>query len=392
MNCPSCPTSPDRPAPAGTPVIPRVLHLLGATGDHGGIVSVLRGLQVATQGRLQNVVWVNDGFRLERSPALDLRRSPHALDESDGHLRLLVRALKAWPGLRCLLAAEAFDVVHAHTRGSFPLACALAALRHAPPVVFTNHAYARRTGLYRRAGRWPRLTTTLLTPNMARHYGLETGPNVRIISECGADAFFARPLPVAPRAPGPMRFVGIGNLVRWKRWDLVLRALAGLPSGIRDAVRLEVWGPTPEDADANAYAGELLALTVSLGLGDIVRFPGPTRQVADVVAAADWFVLPSTNEPCSVALIEALALGIPVVASASGGNVDIVADGVTGCLFRPDDVEDLTAKLSAMVRGEIRPAAPGISRESVRQRSASAVAEEYLALYRELVTARPRAR
>ncbi|MEI6355650.1 MAG: glycosyltransferase [Verrucomicrobiota bacterium] len=96
-------------------------------------------------------------------------------------------------------------------------------------------------------------------------------------------------------------------------------------------------------------------------------------------------------EPCSVALIEALALGVPVIASASGGNVDIVADGVTGCLFRPDDVEDLTAKLGAMVRGEIRPAAPEVSRESVRQRSASAVAEEYLALYRERITARRRA-
>ena len=52
--------------------------------------------------------------------------------------------------------------------------------------------------------------------------------------------------------------------------------------------------------------------------------PYPTHQVADVVAAADWFVLPSTHEPCSVALIEALALGVPVIASASGGNVDIV--------------------------------------------------------------------
>ena len=371
---------------------PRVLHLLGATGDHGGIVSVLRGLQVATEGRLENVVWVNEVFRQERAPALDVRRSCHALDESDGHLRLLVRAVKAWPGLLRLLDAEPFDVVHAHTRGSFPLACALAALRRSPPVVFTNHAYARRTGLYRRAGRWPRLATTLLTPNMARHYGLEAGRNVRIISECGADAFFARPLPIAPRAPGPIRLVGIGNLVRWKRWDLVVRALAGLPSGTRDAVRLEVWGPTPDDADAKAYAGELHALVRTLGLEESVRFPGPTGRVAEVVGAADWFVLPSTNEPCSVALIEALALGIPVVASASGGNVDIVADGVTGCLFRPDDVEDLTAKLGAVVRGEVRPAAPEVSRESVRQRSATAVAEEYLALYRELVTARRRTR
>ena len=101
---------------------------------------------------------------------------------------------------------------------------------------------------------------------------------------------------------------------------------------------------------------------------------------------------PKLQAMTKLALIEALALGVPVIASASGGNVDIVADGVTGCLFRPDDVEDLTAKLGAMVRGEIRPAAPEVSRESVRKRSASAVAEEYLALYRELVAAHGRAR
>ncbi len=367
---------------------PRVLHLLGATGDHGGIVSVLRGLQVATEGLLRNVVWVNEAFRQERAPALDLRRSPHALDESDSHLHLLVRAVKAWPGLRRLLGTEPFDVVHAHTRGSFPLACALAALRHSPPVVFTNHAYARRTGLYRRAGRWPQLATTLLTPNMARHYGLEPGPNVRIISECGADAFFSRTLRAGPRAPGPLQLVGIGNLVRWKRWDLVVRALAGLPSRTRDAVRLEVWGPTPDDADAKAYAGELHALVRTLGLEGSVRFPGPTGRVAEVVGAADWFVLPSTNEPCSVALIEALALGIPVIASASGGNVDIVADGVTGCLFRPDDAEDLADTLAAVVAGRLTPAAPEVLRESVRQRSATEVAARYLALYQGLL-ARP---
>ena len=357
---------------------PRVLHLLGATGDHGGIVSVLRGVQVATDARCGHVAWVHESFRQTRSPALELRHSRHALDEADSHLRLLSRAVRAWPELRRLLAAEPFDVVHAHTRGTFPLICAHAALSRRPPAVFTNHTYARRTGMYRRAGRWPRLTTTLLTPNMARHYGLAPGPHVRLISECGADAFFDRPLVPRARADGPLRLVGIGNLVRWKRWDLVLRALALLPDAARRLIRFDVWGPTPEDPDAQAYTRELHSLTTALGLGDTVRFAGPTGQVADVVAAADWFVLPSTNEPCSVALIEALALGVPVIASASGGNVDIVADGVTGCLFRPDDAEDLATKLAAVLSGQIQAAAPEVLRDSVRARSAANVGAEYL--------------
>lgn len=365
-----------------------MLHLVGATGDHGGILSVIRSIQSSTEtAATAHFVWVNEAFRQTRSPTLELRFSRHALDEDSNHLRLLCRSVRAWPGLRRLLSKERFDVVHAHTRGTFPLSCAHTAFAQTPRAIFTNHTYARRTGMYRRAGSWSRLTTVLLTPNMARHYGLTPSENIRLISACGADTFFDQSLLPRPTAAGSLRLVGIGNLVRWKRWDLIVRALALLPAEIRRIIHFDVWGPIPDETDAHAFAQELKSLTNSLGLNDTVRFPGATNQVSEMVTAADVFVLPSTNEPCSVALIEAMACGRPVLASRSGGNVDIVQDGQTGLLFTPDSAEDLARCLRRFLDGSFVPASPEVIRESVRQRSAAVVGAEYLRLYRELAAA-----
>lgn len=365
-----------------------VLHLVGNHGDHGGILSVIRALQSATQESIRHVVWVNRDFRQTRQPTLELRPNPHAVDEDRNHLRLLLRNLQAWPALKGLLRKEAFDVVHAHTRGSLPLALLLARSR---PVLFTNHTYANRGGLYRFAAARRRMRTVLLTANMARHYGLTPSPGrLEIVSACCDDSWFERPLP-APSCSSPaevLQLVGVGNLVRWKKWDLIVRALATLPPELRNRLRLTVWGPVPEDADARAFAEELTGLIQELKLGPIVTLAGPTNDVPSALSAADTFLLPSTNEPCSVALMEALASGRPVVASRSGGNLDIVREGRTGLLFQPDDVADLAAQLRQLLDGTFRPVAPAEIRESVRMRSATAVGAEHRRIYKELAEAR----
>lgn len=334
-------------------------------------------------------VWVHDSFVERRPPPLDLRRNPAALDEDHSHLRLLTAAIRSWPGLRRLLRDEAFDVVHAHSRGAFPLAVWLARrFRHrprGPTVLFTNHTYANRTGMYRTAARRWGLPTVLLTPNMARHYGLIGTPGVAIISACASDRFFEGSLSSPPRdRTGCLRFVGVGNLVRWKKWHLLLEAWARLPTELRSVGRFELWGPTLEDEEGRRYAAELCEQRDRLKLSDVVEFRGPTNSVVEVVTAADWFVLPSTHEPCSVALIEALALGRPALVSASGGNVDIVQPGVNGRFFAPDDAVDLSRQLAAILRGECVSAGPAEIRASVSHRAARTVAAQYASRYLEL--------
>jgi phosphatidylinositol alpha 1,6-mannosyltransferase len=85
-----------------------------------------------------------------------------------------------------------------------------------------------------------------------------------------------------------------------------------------------------------------------------------------------------------VALIEALALGLPAIASASGGNVDILTPDRTGVLFAPEDAGDLARQLERLLRGAVRPVAPERIRDSVRERRAAAVAARYHALYEQV--------
>jgi glycosyltransferase involved in cell wall biosynthesis len=365
----------------------RVFHLVGQREDNGGVLSVIRNLQeaTATQG-WTHVVWNHAVYHETRRPALEYRFSRHIRSDSPSHWQLLWGALGAFAEFRKCLRGERFEVVHAHTRGTM-LVGMLAASLLRRPVLFTNHNYGRRPSLYRWAARLPDFHTVVLTPNMARHYGLTGWPNVSIVSECCSDRFFSEPLlgrRPASEAKGPIRLVGLGNVVRWKNWHLLLDALSRLSAEERRRIEFHHWGPTPQDHDAPGYDDELRAFIAQHRLQPCVFFRGPSNSINQCLHQADWFALPSTNEPCSVALIEALAMGIPSLVSASGGNVDILRPDRTGLLFEPDNVDDLTAKLRAILWGWVPPAAPAELRESVRCRSATAVAAEYGRLYRRL--------
>jgi glycosyltransferase involved in cell wall biosynthesis len=366
----------------------RILHLLGAQEDIGGILSVIRALHSATAERdCRHFVWVNRAYQETRQPALAYYYSRHLIAESPNHLKLAWGAGRALGELGRLCRQEQFEVLHAHSRGALLVAVAVATLwRRA--VLFTNHAYARRAGLYRWAARRPRLYTSLLTPNMARHYGLRlNAPRLAVVSACCAERFFTAPLVSrrsAPMGEGTIRLVGLGNIVRWKNWHLLLEAIGRLGKLERQRLEFHHWGATPRVPDCQAYARELEQRLRELDGQQRFLFHGPSLAVEAVLREADWFVLPSTNEPCSVALIEALALGVPGLASASGGNVDIIQPGATGLLFEPDSAADLARRLQDILGGGPTLATPAECRQSVQPRSASAVARQFLDIYRQM--------
>lgn len=366
----------------------RVLHLLGNREDTGGILSVVRSIQNATRGACEHVVLVHEEYLEKRLPKLDYRRSPHATDEEASHGRLLKQAIKSFTGLRRLLKAEPFDVIHGHTRGAFPLVLMMAATGHRR-CVFTSHTYANRVGMYRTASRWKRIRWVFLTPTMAQHYGVQAvSGGVELVSACCSDTYFSSPTRPVDQVSSdrPVRLVGLGNIVQWKRWDILLDAMFRLSPDLQARLRCTVYGPTTSDAPAQKYAADLRRKIQESGLGERFRLPGPTSDVAGVLAESDWYMVLSRNEPCSVALIEALAGGMPALVSASGGNLDIVKNGATGIHFRTDDVDDLASALKRIANGDYSLESPSGIRESVRGRSASAVSREYLRIYREVIS------
>ena len=365
----------------------KILHLVGDHEDAGGVLSVIRNLDsVSCDEGWEHVVWVNHAYQESRKPALKYRYSRSVLAESTRHLALVRQAGPASSELVALCKEEHFDIIHAHSRGTL-LVALLFAWRTKRSVIYTNHNYARGTKLYQWSAKMPRMHTVVLTANMARHYGLQIGTDrVNQISACYSDTYLKRPLATRrdlSGVKGKIKLIGVGSVIGWKKWDLVVDAIRRLSPEIQQRIEFNIWGPTLQLPEAITFAEQLKKSIESHRLGAVVRLRGSTSHVIDELCESDYFVLPSTNEPCSVALMEALALGLPVIVSDSGGNVDIVKAGC-GLKFSADDPDSLKSTLEQAINEPSVFCAPEEIRQSVRERSASRVFELYRALYHDI--------
>jgi len=253
--------------------------------------------------------------------------------------------------LRKLLASRAFDVVNTHSStDSWLAALACATLANAPALVRTRHISAPAPG--NAATRW-------LYTRAARRI-VTTGERLRaqVIAETGADPERVVSIPtgidLARFRPGDRRaaraalglaadapLVGIVATLRsWKGHRYLVEAMAGIPA---PGAMLAIVGDGPQ------YQA-LESLVRDRGLADRVRFAGNQEDVAPWLRAFDVFCLPSyANEGVPQALMQAMACALPVVTTPVGSIEEIVADGETGVLVPPQDVERLRAALESLL-------------------------------------------
>ncbi len=208
------------------------------------------------------------------------------------------------------------------------------------------------------------------------------------IVPCGVDtSVFTPDGPVAPRGERP-RLLVLGRLVERKGQDDAVRALRAVP----DAELVVVGGPPTGQLAGDPEVRRLRAVAAQAGVADRLVFTGSVARAdvpawvrsADVVLAVPWY------EPFGITPLEAMACGRPVVATAVGGLVDTVADGVTGDLVPPRDPERLGAVLAALLADPDRRAAygaAGVARVRERYRWSRVVADTE-AVYRQVLAAR----
>lgn len=264
-----------------------------------------------------------------------LGRSPRRVPAGAAALRTAIRACRP-------------DLVHVHNPGMALLAGA-ATLRGRRPVALASlHGvpeadYPAAVRLLRLAG----LPVVACGPGVAaalRDRGLEpratisnaVGPAPPPADREALERTWGFP-PCAPLA------VAVGRLVPQKNHALAVEALALLPD-----VRLAILGE-------GELRGELERLVEERGLAGRIVLPGVRADARAIVAAADVLVLPSRWEGLPLVVLEALAAGTPVVATAVRGVRELLADGSTGLLVDPDD----PAALAAAVRRVL--AEPGLA-------------------------------
>jgi sugar transferase (PEP-CTERM/EpsH1 system associated) len=175
-------------------------------------------------------------------------------------------------------------------------------------------------------------------------------------------------------APGPTLVGTVGRLDPVKDHVGLIRAFADGLSGKHAVLAIVGDGPT---------RGQLESLVRELSLGDRVRLVGEHEDVPLLLRGLDVFVLPSIGEGISNAILEAMASGLPVVATRVGGNPELVDDGVTGRLIPARSTDALVEAIRAYVDDPARARRHGAAarERALREFSLDGMLARYTDLY-----------
>lgn len=264
--------------------------------------------------------------------------------------------------LRALIKNLQPDVVHSHMVHANLLGRITRLVCPMPVLVCTAHnlretsekggATWHKEVLYRLTDFLADRTTIICKAAFARYVDRKAVPvsKLEVIPNGIDTGRFSPPSETARSSARAMRgiddsefiWLAVGRLVEQKDYPTLLRALQLI--GRKDW-RLLVAGSGP-------LLGDLNRECTRLGLADRVQFLGAKEDILDLYKAADGFVMSSTFEGLSAALLEASAMGLPSVVTAVGGNSEIVLDGTTGYVVPPSDSVALANGMEKLMRAE----------------------------------------
>lgn len=137
--------------------------------------------------------------------------------------------------------------------------------------------------------------------------------------------------------------LGAGRFVDWKGFDILIRAFSSFLSNYQGKARLLLLGDGEEKQN-------LCKLIKTLEIEERVIMPGFMEDIRPYMWVSDVFVLPSKKpEPFGVVLIEAMASGLASIATRSGGPMEIIEDGINGCLVEIDSYNAMSEKISLLL-------------------------------------------
>ena len=366
-----------------------ILHVVDSL-ETGGLERVVADLAVAQHAAGHAVgvfsIEATGGFR----GVLDAAGVPVLVGNKRGSLDIgVLKALRR--------ASRGVDIVHTHNYvPNYYAALATLAMSRRPALVNTCHNMGTR--LSNRRLRWLYVTSLARTARVAmvsrqvRDRLVELG-----VVDLAQTTIVTNGIPVERFADAPERrdaardllgidrdvpLIGcVGRLVPVKNHAALIAELPAL-SQRHPRLHVVLLGEGPLEADLRAQAARL-------GVGDRVHV-GARLDVAAALPALDVYVQPSLSEGMSIALLEACASGRAIVATAVGGNPDIVENGRTGVLVAPGDGAALRGAIDALLGDPARRASIGSAAADWVARNASIgfMRDAYAALYASVLGAR----
>jgi glycosyltransferase involved in cell wall biosynthesis len=297
--------------------------------------------------------------------------------------------------LRQLLVTSRPDVLHVHGYRA-TLTAAFVGRKHLPPIVKTEHGLVESAGppIARVKSRLYNLLDGWATRSLGAQVCYVTADLMRRHSRVHRDL----PTCVIPNGIAPLERSGrrrpaallpnafhvgtIGRLTEVKNIPIALRALAEPSVPLK--VHLNIIGTGHLE---NRLQDEARAL----GIQARVHFHGFQRNPLDWLAYMDVLLMPSTHEGLPYTLLEAMAMGVPVIASNVGGLAEVLRHGETGFLVDPTDVGGFARAITAAASSSdlIQRLGAAASSAQRKQYTITRMADDYLAVYTRALNARP---
>lgn len=367
------------------PLIAHIIHRLGTGGMENGLVNLINHMP---RERYRHAIVCLQGYTEFRQR---IRRDDveiYDVDKRDGH------DLGAYRRLYRILRELKPAILHTRNLSALESQAIGAAARIKGRVhgehgrdIYDLHGKNRKYNLLRRAiqplvGRYITVSRDL-AQWLVKTVRVPARKVTQIYNGVDSEKFHPRQAPRAAIGPAGFSddaeivFGSIGRLAEVKDFPTLIRAFDQVCRAAPDRrLRLVIVGDGPTRAQCEA-------LVAALRLGDRIWLAGDRSDVPDLLRAFDVFILPSLGEGISNTILEAMASGLPVIATAVGGNPELVAPGVTGALIPPAQPDAMARALLGYVTDAERIRREGLAaRAEIEARfSMEAMVRGYLGVY-----------
>lgn len=303
------------------------------------------------------------------------------------------RNFNAYKQLATLVRTENFDVIHCNTPIGGGIGRLVGKKYNTPKIIYTAHGFHFYKGasltnniVFKPIERYlAKRTDTIITMNnedykAAKAFKLRDNGRVYYVPGVGVDTeLFAnegknnddkrKELGIKPT---DTLLISMGDLIPRKNYKISIKAMSLLQES---SIKLIICGEGPLKDELKDYAR-------SLNIEEQIHFLGYRNDIKDLLSASDIFLFTTLQEGLPRSMMEAMAAGLPCVASEIRGNVDLINNGVGGYLCKPDDAESFANAIDKLTKdSEIREDMSKVNKHVIKEFDFSNVKQKMQGIY-----------